>query len=1019
MKHLARSRSAGGDPRRRRVLDATCALAIALLGAVGVRADWTPEERISDDLAFSTTTPANQSAVAVDSAGNVHIVWLDDRPGNREVFYRRFESAAGRWGAECRITWPLLTGWDQDGGAIYEEYEHGAPGIVVDSVGNLAVSVENRTTGRAGVMLHDPEDGECSWGTVPTELGEGGLSDTNPVLAVDADDQLHAVWLGLVAGETQVFYRRYAPGIGWQPAEQVTSASSGKQTPAIAAAASGSLHVVWADDRDHAGGGAVQHEIYHLTRSGAGVWGTPTRLSEALDSDSLVPAVAVDGAGGVHVAWEDDRDGDFAIYYRADEDGSGDWGAERRITDAVGASGGVHVAVDSWQRVHLVWEDRRHAGVWGWTHTSLYYTWKDAAWHRATRLARQGHAGSLVAAGADLHVGLTADRPLTGNPEVFYLRFDPTLTSPPAHRDLVLLLDTSRSMSWKEDGTPAADPSESRLYKAGQALSNFLDRFSLRNPSDVRFGLVTFPHSSIRCPSAETVIPAAGPLPPLDESAREAVIRSVIPGLTADGATPMVEGLTQADALLPETPGDAMILLVSDGYHNCPDRSTPEEWETFLSSFTTSIHTIGIGTALEVDLDLLANIAAATGGEFLDATLADPLDLIGWLKTLLVSILELEAESDPKGTIAGGERESHSAWITDHDSEIAFDVSWSRPGDGRIGFTLRTPRGDAITPEKAHSSPGITHVSRDTYQLYYLAEEFLQEIDRAGRWSLELSAEHLDQGVEEEYRYGVLLNTDLELVPELASSYRTGEPITIRATVQENGRRLPTRLRAVVSSPSADLGSWLARSSPDPQAVLAMKRSRLADPPPRHALKALALAGEQGTAPPTSLTSSALPLFDDGTHGDRVPHDLVYTNVLTDTWVPGTYVFDITAKGSSSAGQPYRRQAVLQRVVEASVAKERTVLRAERRPPDSSGAPVIRVTIMPRDRQGNDLGPGRVRRLWLAVLGGRARTALEDNLDGSYSQEFGLDAAAARPCLPVTVGAADRSFQSCVPLSPP
>jgi len=30
------------------------------------------------------------SAIAVDSFGNPHVVWQDDTPGNREIYYRKF-----------------------------------------------------------------------------------------------------------------------------------------------------------------------------------------------------------------------------------------------------------------------------------------------------------------------------------------------------------------------------------------------------------------------------------------------------------------------------------------------------------------------------------------------------------------------------------------------------------------------------------------------------------------------------------------------------------------------------------------------------------------------------------------------------------------------------------------------------------------------------------------------------------------------------------------------------------------
>ena len=47
------------------------------------RADWTPAKRLTWNTAGS-----GSPAIAVDPTGNLHLVWLDGRPGNYEIYYR-------------------------------------------------------------------------------------------------------------------------------------------------------------------------------------------------------------------------------------------------------------------------------------------------------------------------------------------------------------------------------------------------------------------------------------------------------------------------------------------------------------------------------------------------------------------------------------------------------------------------------------------------------------------------------------------------------------------------------------------------------------------------------------------------------------------------------------------------------------------------------------------------------------------------------------------------------------------
>jgi len=48
-------------------------------------ADWTPAKRLTLNSGSSL-----YPAIAVDPSGNPHMVWDDDTPGNREIYYKKF-----------------------------------------------------------------------------------------------------------------------------------------------------------------------------------------------------------------------------------------------------------------------------------------------------------------------------------------------------------------------------------------------------------------------------------------------------------------------------------------------------------------------------------------------------------------------------------------------------------------------------------------------------------------------------------------------------------------------------------------------------------------------------------------------------------------------------------------------------------------------------------------------------------------------------------------------------------------
>src|SRR5262245_115166 len=107
------------------------AIAIVVLAAFTASAQWQPDVRLTNDVAFSSTTLNNGRSIA--AAGNtLHVTWFDERDGNREIYYKRSIDAGLNWSADTRLTnnpaismFPAIAASSSVVHVVWEEYRDG------------------------------------------------------------------------------------------------------------------------------------------------------------------------------------------------------------------------------------------------------------------------------------------------------------------------------------------------------------------------------------------------------------------------------------------------------------------------------------------------------------------------------------------------------------------------------------------------------------------------------------------------------------------------------------------------------------------------------------------------------------------------------------------------------------------------------------------------------------------------------------------------------------------------------
>jgi len=193
-----------------------------------------------------------------------------------------------------------------------------------------------------------------------------------PSCAVDPYGDLHVVW------ETNDFiptgisiydigYRRLSRG-SWSSAVNVTGNATQVYSwyPAIGCGADGRIHIAWQDNRQ----GTFRIFYRQMT---AGVWGSMVCLDTS-GVYSTLPSLAVTGSE-VAVAWQDFRDGTAQIYLKMTTGGI--WGEDSCLSHSSSGAYSPALASDSTGALHLAWEDTRdgNSEIYYRSYNSLLHSW--------------------------------------------------------------------------------------------------------------------------------------------------------------------------------------------------------------------------------------------------------------------------------------------------------------------------------------------------------------------------------------------------------------------------------------------------------------------------------------------------------------------------------------------------------------------------------------------------------------------------------------------------------------------
>jgi len=264
--------------------------------------------------------------IAVDSAGNINVVWETPYSSNGTAFFSRSSDRGGTFSA------PIA----------FANNVNGTPNIAVDSTGNIYLSWTDSPS--HNIFSGGSSDGGATF-SVPVQVsnrppvGSVGI----PLIAVDSRGSVDVLWEDCFDYCHVWFNHSSDRGSTFSPTTSVSGTLEFPSQLGMALDSAGDINAVW---------NTVPFGYVFLSRSVDGGLTfsstTPMTNNTRPFSDPCCAKVAVDPAGGIDMVWTDRSFGNI-VFNRTNDDGL--TFSTTKFTNA----GYPQIAVDSRSGINLVW----------------------------------------------------------------------------------------------------------------------------------------------------------------------------------------------------------------------------------------------------------------------------------------------------------------------------------------------------------------------------------------------------------------------------------------------------------------------------------------------------------------------------------------------------------------------------------------------------------------------------------------------------------------------------------------
>ena len=245
---------------------------------------------------------AEYPRIAIDSAGNAFVLWVEGEFSSNDVYVNRYTINAG-WSTPQQIAtnagsaaWSnivfdksgnAMAVWGQSDSAnhynIYScRYAAGSgwgnsvimddntfdsiePSLAADSTGSFRAAWVQFTA--TGADIYSSHYTLTNGWEPPVLIGTGGIA-CSPRVAADGAGNVFAAWQqydpnDVYPGDAKVYANRYATESGWSSQKKITNALGGADVPEIAVDPHGYATVIWSQSVEYISPGSPQYEIFY------------------------------------------------------------------------------------------------------------------------------------------------------------------------------------------------------------------------------------------------------------------------------------------------------------------------------------------------------------------------------------------------------------------------------------------------------------------------------------------------------------------------------------------------------------------------------------------------------------------------------------------------------------------------------------------------------------------------------------------------------------------------------------
>ena len=325
--------------------------------------------------------PAGSSApqIAVDSSGNINVVWQDNPPGNYQIFFTRSSDGGATFsapmnisndprgagspymavdsGGNINVAWvssptvvPYIISFSRssDGGATFStpiavsSRPSYRPQVAVDSAGNINVAWTEGFNGPFDVVFSRSSDGGATF-TAPKVISYLSEVDLGFRMALDSKGNLYAVWDTQPYGNIYLSHSSDGGATFSYTAITNNTSGTGPQGQQIAIDSSDNINVVW-------------NIFFSRSSDGGATFSTPQNLSNDL-GNSYASQIATDSSGNINVVWQDNTPGNYDIFFTRSSDGGATFSTPENLSNDPGDSGNPQIVVDSSGNINVGWTD--------------------------------------------------------------------------------------------------------------------------------------------------------------------------------------------------------------------------------------------------------------------------------------------------------------------------------------------------------------------------------------------------------------------------------------------------------------------------------------------------------------------------------------------------------------------------------------------------------------------------------------------------------------------------------------